>query len=105
MGMAEKAINGHPDAPTNGSGAPRGSSSVQVPRMVSKSKVSVNEGLQEIAEVTSHDFWPRKGKKDWLVSAKDPGQSNGQSQGRVIGRKETINGQRVPGYSMWDEVL
>ena len=78
--MAEKAINEYPDAFTDGSGAPHGSSSVQVPRMVFKSKVSVNEDLQEIAEVTSYDFWHGKSIKDGLVSVRGLGQSIGYTQ-------------------------
>ena len=43
--MTEKAINGYPDAFTDRLRAPYGSSSVQVPRMVFKNKVSGNEDL------------------------------------------------------------
>ena len=64
LGMVENAINAYLGVSANISEVNHGSPLVKFPCVVYKKKASVNEEGQEIAEVTSHDFWQANGKND-----------------------------------------
>ena len=70
LGMVEKAINACSDASANRTEVNQDSPLVKFPCMVYKKKASVHEEGQEIAKVTSHDFWQGSGKTDGSASVR-----------------------------------